>query len=132
MNYERNDEQPQNGKSRDDGPIDTLRDGALKASIWRNEGENGPFFTTKLGKTYEDRNGKLKDSQSFSNGDLIKLSELTRRAYVRTSELYREVRNEREQEGDGEPYRDKNRTQRDYREKRQSRNGRGRATHDRQ
>jgi hypothetical protein len=27
-------------------PADVIRDGSLKATIWRNEGEDGPFYPT--------------------------------------------------------------------------------------
>ncbi|MEM9494976.1 MAG: hypothetical protein AAGA09_03150 [Pseudomonadota bacterium] len=126
MSRNQDNERSQNGNGRGDGPVETIRDGALKASIWRNEGENGPYFSTKLAKTYEDRNGDLKDAQSFSNGDLIKLSELTRRAYVRANELYREARHEYGREHDDR----QNRNQRDYRESRQSRSRQSRERSD--
>lgn len=41
-------------------PVETLRDGALKASIFRNEGDNGPFFNTIFSKTYKDELGELR------------------------------------------------------------------------
>ncbi len=71
-------------------PEDILRDGSLKASIWRNEGDKGPYFTTTLAKTYEDRDGNLRDTHSFNGADLLRISELSRQAYTRSNELYRE------------------------------------------
>ena len=61
-------------------PWDVLRDGSLKATIWHNEGENGVYFTTTLSKTFE-QNGKLRDGQSFSGADLLRIAELARQAY---------------------------------------------------
>lgn len=71
-------------------PDDVVRDGALKASIWRNEGENGPFYSTTFARTYKDRDGNLQDAHSFSGSDLLKVSELARKAYDRSTELRRE------------------------------------------
>ncbi len=71
-------------------PADVIRDGSLKATIWRNEGEDGPFYSTSLARTFEDRDGNLRDAHSFSGSDLLKVSELARKAYDRTAELRRE------------------------------------------
>ncbi len=38
-------------------PEATLRDGRVKASIWRNEAEGGPFRSTTFARTYEDKDG---------------------------------------------------------------------------
>ena len=73
-------------------PRDILRDGNLKASIWRNEGEKGPFYSANLARVYRDDQGELRDSQSFSGGDLLRVSELARKTYDRTQELRREDR----------------------------------------
>ncbi|KCZ89727.1 hypothetical protein [Hyphomonas jannaschiana] len=72
-------------------PVETLRDGPLKASIFRNEGENGPFFITVLSKTYKDERGELRDTNAFSAGDLLPVSELGRQAHHRVNELRREL-----------------------------------------
>lgn len=73
-------------------PDETLRDGALKAVIWRNEGENGAFFSVTLAKTYKDDRGQYQDTHSFSSGDLLRVSELSRQAYGRVNELRRELK----------------------------------------
>ena len=64
------------------GPEETIRDGFLKATIWKNEGEKGPYFTVSVAKTYE-KDGELRDGHSFSGQDLLPLAELMRRAYGR-------------------------------------------------
>lgn len=73
-------------------PDETLRDGALKAVIWRNEGENGAFFSVTLAKTYKDDRGQYQDTHSFSAGDLLRVSELSRQAYGRVNELRRDLK----------------------------------------
>lgn len=71
-------------------PEDILRDGSLKASIWRNESDKGVYFSTTLAKTYKDQDGNLRDTHSFSGTELLRVSELSRHAYTRSNELYRE------------------------------------------
>ncbi|ANK83160.1 MAG: hypothetical protein TEF_21935 [Rhizobiales bacterium NRL2] len=71
-------------------PAETLRDGSIKASIWRNEGEKGPFYTTSLSRTYTDAEGNSRDTSSFIGTDLLKVAELARGAYERTREMRRE------------------------------------------
>ncbi|MCF8467281.1 MAG: hypothetical protein K9G33_07745 [Sneathiella sp.] len=73
-------------------PRDVLRDGNLKASVWRNESEKGPFYSVNLSRVYRDDQGDLRDSQSFATGDLLRVAELARKTYDRTQELRREDR----------------------------------------
>lgn len=72
-------------------PIETLRDGNLKASIWQNEGDKGPYLMTTLTRTYTDDRGNYHDTNSFSGTDLLRISELARQAYQRSNELRREL-----------------------------------------
>lgn len=78
-------------------PRDVLRDGNLKASLWRNESDKGPFYSATLTRTYKDQDGELRDAHSFSGGELLRVSELARKAYDRTRQLRRD---EREQQSD--------------------------------
>ena len=70
-------------------PADTIRDGNIKASIWENQSEKGSFFTTPFSKTYEDKDGNLRDTNGFNKGDLLRLAELARSTYSRTHQLQR-------------------------------------------
>lgn len=71
-------------------PAATLREGSLKATIWRNEGQHGPFFATEITRTYKDRDGNFRDSHSLMEGDLLRAGKLADRADTRVSELRRE------------------------------------------
>jgi hypothetical protein len=62
-------------------PVGTLRDGALKATIWKRQSEKGPFYTVDLSRTYTDRDGNFKDSKSFSNAELLRIARLAEIAY---------------------------------------------------
>lgn len=81
-------------------PADTLRDGALKATIWKRQGESGDYYATDLARTYKDREGNLRDSRSFGSNDLLRVSELAKNAYHRTNELRREQAQERKAEAE--------------------------------
>lgn len=112
----------QSRPQRGNAPEDTLRDGSLKASIWRNDGENGPYFTTTLARTFTNAKGQAQDSHSFGAGDLLRVGELARAAYHRSNDLRRDLgrehANEREREAsDRDP--DHGQSQRDDRSQRQ-------------
>jgi hypothetical protein len=79
-------------------PVIVIRDGALKASIWENEGENGTYLTTTFAKTYT-KDSKPKDTQVFSRSDLLPLSELLRRSYAKIG-LHADLK---KQEAEGSP-----------------------------
>jgi len=79
-------------------PTSVIRDGSLKATIWENNGEKGTYFTTTFAKTYRDQNGDLKDTNVFTNNDLLKVSELAREARSKTRELQQDRSYNRSQE----------------------------------
>lgn len=65
-------------------PIDTLTDGALKASIWRNENKNGvPFYSVTLSRRYRRDDGEWAENNSFSGLDLLKIGRLAEQAHSR-------------------------------------------------
>ena len=68
-------------------PENTFRDGNLKATIWKNFGEKGNFYTVTLTRTYKDEDGNYHDSNSFSGSELLKLAHLANRAYDAASDL---------------------------------------------
>ena len=74
-------------------PARTLEDGAVKATLWRNESKNGPFYSVTFSRTYKDKKGRYQDTASFKGTDLLKLSRLAQRAYedaqaLREHDLY--------------------------------------------
>ena len=73
-------------------PVETLRDGAVKAAIWRNESENGAFFAVTFARTYKDGKGDLQDTDSFSGTQLLRLARLADKAYDRAAKLTKAAR----------------------------------------
>ncbi|PQA86028.1 hypothetical protein [Hyphococcus luteus] len=68
-------------------PAMTLTDGALKAAIWRNEKEDGAFYSVTFSRTYKDKDGNYADAASFSGAELLRLSKLADRAYTEAHAL---------------------------------------------
>jgi len=75
-------------------PAFTLRDGSLKATIWRNETEKGAFFRVNFTRGYQDDAGNWNDSDSFSGSELLRLARLATQAYDKTNELRQAERDE--------------------------------------
>ena len=81
-------------------PVETLRDGALKAAIWKNEGDNGAFFNVTFARTYKDGDGDLQDTDSFSGSQLLRLARLADKAYERTGKLVQTEKIKDDEEGE--------------------------------
>jgi len=67
-------------------PIDTIRDGSLKATIWKNFGEKGNFHSVDFSRTYK-QGEAFKDSRSFSGSELLRIARLANIAYDEIAEL---------------------------------------------
>lgn len=83
----------------DNRPADVIRDGNLKASIWRNEGENGASYATTIARSYKTEDGSYRESNSFAGTELLRVAELARKAYDRTNDLRREDYERSEERG---------------------------------
>jgi hypothetical protein len=68
-------------------PAATIRDGALKATIWRNTGDKGEFHSVRFTRTWKDEQGHYHDSDSFSGAELLRLAHLATKAYDQLASL---------------------------------------------
>lgn len=68
-------------------PVSTIRDGSLKATIWRNKGEKGDFHSVQFSRTWRDEQGAFHDSDSFSGAELLRLAHLATKVYDEFSSL---------------------------------------------
>lgn len=68
-------------------PIQTLRDGLLKATIWKNHSENGSRYTVTFSRAYKAADGQYHDSDSYSGAELLRLSYLANHAYHAINEF---------------------------------------------
>jgi len=67
-------------------PVTTLRCSSIQASIWKNEGEKGPFYNVTLSRSYKGPDGTWKKSESFGYADLEVLLVVVQQAKVWVSE----------------------------------------------
>ena len=61
-------------------PANTLRCGSIKATIWENVSEKGPFFATTFSRPFKDQSGEWRNSTSFGLTDLEALLTVARGA----------------------------------------------------
>lgn len=62
-------------------PIDTIRDGSLKATLWKNTGEKGDYYSVRITRTWRDDQGNYHDSDSLSGSELLRVARLANIAY---------------------------------------------------
>lgn len=62
-------------------PYQTIRDGALKATIWCNDSDKGPFYSVNFCRIYTNESGDFKESNSFSGTESLQISRLAEKAY---------------------------------------------------
>lgn len=67
------------------------KDGALRAAAWREEGEYGSFYNTKLTRYYKDSEGEVRETSTLRERDLLPAAELTR-------EIAREIKNRKQEQ----------------------------------
>lgn len=69
-------------------PLETLRDGPLKVSIFRNQGENGAFYTLDPGRIYTDEKSKeVREVSSLSGSEPLRMAHLLTKGYERVGEF---------------------------------------------
>ncbi len=61
-------------------PANQLRCGNIKATIWENVSENGPFFSTTFSRPFKDQSGAWRNGTSFGLNDLEALVTVVREA----------------------------------------------------
>jgi len=61
-------------------PANTLRCGNIKATIWQNVSEEGPFFATTFSRPFKDQSGTWRNETSFGLNDLEALLKVAREA----------------------------------------------------
>lgn len=66
-------------------PKFTMRDGAIKATVWENTTEKGTFCSVDLVRSYKDKNGEWKETTSLTGGDILRAANLLNEAYQEIS-----------------------------------------------
>lgn len=57
-------------------PVHEARFGRLKAAVWRQEGDKGPWYSVTLSRSYQDAKGQWQTTQSFGVRDLLEVAKL--------------------------------------------------------
>lgn len=69
-------------------PADKVRHGNVHATIWKNVNAEGKaWYSTTVQRTFKDKKGKWRPTDSFSRDDLLIVSEVATAAYNRIREL---------------------------------------------
>lgn len=55
-------------------PAHTIRYRTIKVTIWRNEGQTGPFYSATPSRSYQDEQKRWHDTSSFPANDLPMLA----------------------------------------------------------
>ncbi len=61
-------------------PANRMRCGSIKATIWQNVSEKGPFFSTTFSRSFKDQSGAWRNGTSFGLNDLEALLTVAREA----------------------------------------------------
>ena len=58
-------------------PVHEISDGALRVSIWKNEGDKGPWYSVTCRRRYKVKNAdEWKDTYSYGQDDILPLRKL--------------------------------------------------------
>ena len=63
-------------------PLITLRDGAIKATIWTNKNDEGRIrYSIDISRSYTDKDDKWHDTHYFGRNELLRVARLAGKAY---------------------------------------------------
>lgn len=62
------------------GPATQIRLGAIKAAVWRNERENGAYYSVTFSRLYRDGD-RWQQTESFGRDDLLLLAKVADHAH---------------------------------------------------
>ena len=85
------------GPGRGNRPVETLRDGALKLSIFRNRGDRGDFYSMVPGRIFTDeKTEKIRETSSLSGSGPLRMANLLTKGYERVAEFREQAKEDRE------------------------------------
>ena len=59
-------------------PIRTIKDGAISASVWERQSDDGPQYSAKVVRKWRDEEGRFHESNNYSEYDLSRLADVAR------------------------------------------------------
>lgn len=72
-------------------PVEKIRAYPVTAAIWKNESENGTFFSVTFSRSYKGDDG-YHDVDSYSGTQLLQLAYVASQAYARVEALTQQAR----------------------------------------
>ena len=79
-------------------PAYVARFGVLKATVWRQESDKGPWYSVVLSRGYQDQNGQWQSSHSFGRDNLLLVAKLCDHVH---SWIYQQMAKQATPQGDG-------------------------------
>ena len=76
-------------------PAEEIRIGSVKAAIWKNEGDNGVYFTVTFQRLYRTGDGAWQSTMGFGQADLLVLAKVADAAHTRLQQLIAAGRRQR-------------------------------------
>ena len=67
-------------------PVVKFRVGNMNSAVWKNDSENGSFYSVTLVRSYKDSSGEWQNSDSMGSGDLLNAAKALTRAETWISE----------------------------------------------
>ena len=69
-------------KTASNKPLATVRDGAIKATIWTSPTDKGGVrYSVDISRSYTDPDGKWHDTHYFGRNELLRVAHLAAKAY---------------------------------------------------
>lgn len=63
-------------------PVGEFKVGRVRAAVWANESESGPWHSVTFSRLYKDKDGNWQDSPNFSRDDLPLLMKAADQAHT--------------------------------------------------
>lgn len=104
-----------------------LRDGALRAAVWRQEGEYGDMFNTRITRIYTADDGEIRETSTLREKDLLPAAQLASKVYDGIRDLKRDQKAECGEDRREADFHDEDKTRKDIQRERfkSERSGRG-------
>lgn len=85
-------------------PIETLRDGALKVSIFRNQHERGENYALVPGRIFTNQEtGEVRETSSLSGSEPLRMAHLLTKGHDRVNNFRQEAKQQRSESAERKP-----------------------------
>lgn len=86
-------------RGRGNKPVEILRDGALKLSIFRNSGEKGDSYAMVPGRVYTDKEtGQAREASSLAGSEPLRMAHLLTKGHDRVADFREQAKRDKSQD----------------------------------